>query len=325
MNLRLHQMRALVAVVEYGSIRSAARALHVSQTALTKSLRQLEEEAEVCLLVRNSRGVRLTTAGEKLFVRANLISRQMELACEELNSAAHEGEGTIRVAVSSMISFEQMGRAVQKFRHRYPRIRLTFFDGVTSRAVDQLRNGVVDCAFVGVVGDAFKEQFNVQPLHRFPLKIMVREDHPVRSNPTAEVLSKMEWIMSISRHRGNSSVLNNMFESAGYERPDWLLLYDTGNALSLLRYTYAAALVPSVWEGQVGLQGVVEIHVPELNPGFMEIALLTLPDVPLTAPMQHFVDCAVEVLIEPAGAWNDMAPHASGHAVPAISLMANTA
>lgn len=323
MNLRLHQMRALVAVVEYGSIRSAARALHVSQTALTKSLKQLEEESEVGLLVRNSRGVRLTAAGEKLFVRANLISRQMELACEELHGSAHENGGSIRVAVSPMISFEQIGRAVQKFRHRYPRVRLTFFDGVTSRAVEQLRSGAIDCAFVGLVGDAFKDQFNVQPLHRFPLKIMVREDHPIRANPTAEVLSKMEWIMSVSRHRGSSSILNTMFEAAGYAQPEWLLLYDTGNALSLLRYTYAAALVPAVWQGQIGLQGVVEIMVPELNPGFMEIAMLTLPDVPLTAPMQHFIDCAVEVLMEPGVQWDAPMTAKTVRAEPRLSLMSN--
>jgi LysR family transcriptional regulator of abg operon len=320
MNLRLHQMRALVAVVEHGSIRSAARALHVSQTALTKSLRQLEEESEVILLVRNSRGVRLTPAGERLFVRANLISRQMELASEELNASAHTSGGTIRAAISPMISFEQIGRAIKKFRYRYPRVQLTLLDGVTARAVEQLRSGAVDCAFVGVVGDAFKDQFNVQRLHSFALKIMVREDHPIRSNPTAEVLSKLEWIMSVSRHKGGSSILQAMFEAAGVAPPEWMLLYDTGNALSLLRYTYAVALVPEVWQGQVGLQGVVEIKVPELNPGAMDISLLTLPDVPLTAPLQHFIDCTVEMLSEQSAQPLEPA-YASPQAQPFFSIL----
>ena len=84
MHLRLHQLRALIGVVEHGSIRAAARQAHVSQAALTKSLRQLEDDAGVPLLVRGSRGAGLTEAGQRLASRARLITRQLELADDEL-------------------------------------------------------------------------------------------------------------------------------------------------------------------------------------------------------------------------------------------------
>jgi len=61
--MKLHQLQALVGAVEHGSIRAAARAMHLTQAALTKSLRQLEDDAGVPLLVRGSRGVLLTEAG----------------------------------------------------------------------------------------------------------------------------------------------------------------------------------------------------------------------------------------------------------------------
>ena len=78
--MKLHQLQALVAAVEHGSIRAAARELHLTQAALTKSLRQLEEEAGVALLVRKSRGVGLTEAGLRLHARALLVMRQLALA-----------------------------------------------------------------------------------------------------------------------------------------------------------------------------------------------------------------------------------------------------
>ena len=62
-----HQLKALIGVVEHGGIRAASRRMHLSQAALTKSLRQLEEDAGLALLVRSPRGVVLTEAGKRLF------------------------------------------------------------------------------------------------------------------------------------------------------------------------------------------------------------------------------------------------------------------
>lgn len=85
--MKLHQLHALVAAVEHGSIRAAARELHLTQAALTKSLRQLEEDTGVALLVRKSRGVGLTEAGLRLHARAQLVMRQLVLAQDELQQA----------------------------------------------------------------------------------------------------------------------------------------------------------------------------------------------------------------------------------------------
>lgn len=77
---------------------AASRQLHISQAALTKSLRQLEEDAGVPLLVRSPRGVSLTEAGQRLFARARLVTRQMDLADDELRQAAGDPQGQVRVA-----------------------------------------------------------------------------------------------------------------------------------------------------------------------------------------------------------------------------------
>ena len=60
MMMKLQQLQVLVAVIDHGGIRAAARQLHLSQAAITKSMRSLEESAGTPLLVRKSRGVGLT-------------------------------------------------------------------------------------------------------------------------------------------------------------------------------------------------------------------------------------------------------------------------
>ncbi len=71
--MRLNGIRDLVAVVESGSIRAAARKLGVSQPAITKSVRSLETELHLQLLKRTPQGVVPTPAGRALLVRARAI------------------------------------------------------------------------------------------------------------------------------------------------------------------------------------------------------------------------------------------------------------
>lgn len=75
---------------------AASRQLHISQAALTKSLRQLEEDAGVPLLVRSPRGVSLTEAGQRLFARTRLVTRQLDLVAVEL-PALDPGELQLRL------------------------------------------------------------------------------------------------------------------------------------------------------------------------------------------------------------------------------------
>jgi len=64
--MRDHQLRALMQVAESGSIRAAARDLNLSQSALTKALRELEESVGAALVSRSYRGVEFTPAGQAL-------------------------------------------------------------------------------------------------------------------------------------------------------------------------------------------------------------------------------------------------------------------
>ena len=67
-----HQLRALVHVAESSSIRAAARAMNLSQSALTKALRELEEDVGAELLTRSYKGIEFTAAGSLLLTHARL-------------------------------------------------------------------------------------------------------------------------------------------------------------------------------------------------------------------------------------------------------------
>src|SRR5262245_14801419 len=98
--MRFNQIRDFVSVVDAGSIRAAARALGVSHPAITKSLRQLEEDLRVQLIRRGTRGVEPTAPGRAFLVRARAIQAEVRKAHEDLRDLAGETSGTVSISVS---------------------------------------------------------------------------------------------------------------------------------------------------------------------------------------------------------------------------------
>ncbi|MGT2433062.1 LysR family transcriptional regulator [Cupriavidus basilensis] len=79
-----HHLKAWLRLVETGSIRGAARSLHLSQAAITKAVKELEEDLDAPLIVRSSRGVTLTECGHQLTLRARMAQAQLTLARQDI-------------------------------------------------------------------------------------------------------------------------------------------------------------------------------------------------------------------------------------------------
>ena len=78
--MKLHQLRALAAVSETGSMQEASRLLHVTQPALSKAIKELEASVGAALFVRTNKGVQLTPYGQRLVGHARLISENVRRA-----------------------------------------------------------------------------------------------------------------------------------------------------------------------------------------------------------------------------------------------------
>ena len=82
--MRLQHLHLLLTLAQTGSLRASAQTLNVTQPALTKALKQLEDEFGTALVLRTPKGVRLAPAGELLAARAATVVREIERAREEV-------------------------------------------------------------------------------------------------------------------------------------------------------------------------------------------------------------------------------------------------
>jgi len=294
--MKLQQLQVLVAVVEQGSIRAAARHLSLSQAALTKSMRLLEEEVNTPLLVRRSRGVDLTEAGERLLARARLITRQVALAQEDLRQADGEDCGSVRVGITPYLTLTALGGAFNRFRQRYQNVEVQLIEGLMARVLPRLRDGTLDFAVVASdFGELQNDHYNRVCIYQARQRIVVREGHPVLKKPSAQALAALEWVHTQPMSGDQQGRMAAMFALAGVPMPSRVVLCETLAGLTLIRNSDVASLVPEPLLGHPESRGLVVVEGTQLHPCDMELLLLTRPDVPLTPAATYFAHCLAEV------------------------------
>ena len=295
MNFRLHQLRALAGVVDYGGIRAAARHLHLSQAALTKALRELEEDAGCALLVRSVRGVQPTEAGLRLLARARLIVRQIELAEQDLADDVNT-HALVRIALTPFLALGCFPHVFRTFRQRYPWVELELSEGLMSQALPRLRDGSLDWAAAVDNGDLPMDELNTVQLADVPQHIVLREGHPARHNLTAEHFASLEWLLAGPRDSRKIRRVQHLLAQAGLNVVPRVLHSEPLAGLSMLRQTDVVGMLPAPLLGHPESRGLVAVQVAGLAPPPFKLMLLSRPDVPLSAPAAHLADCLVAAL-----------------------------
>lgn len=293
--MKLHQLQALVAVVDHGGIRAASPALLVSQAAVTKSLRLLEEEIGLPLLIRRSRGVDLTADGERLLARARLIARQMELAHDDLRQARGDDHGKVRVGLTPLVTPTSLGEAFNWFRNRYRQVSVQLIEGLTGRVLPRLRDGSLDIAIVASdAGELHGNEFHCTHIRDLEQCVVVRASHPVLKAPSAHALAQYEWVFTALSSENARYRLGDLYQESGVTAPERIVLAEALAALSLLRSANVVSVLPTALLGLPECRDIVAVPEAGLHPADLQLLLLTRPDVPLTPAAAYFVHCLVE-------------------------------
>lgn len=193
MVIKQYQLRALVAIADCGSIRSAAESLHLTQPAITKAIRDLEAELGLMLLVRGARGVTLTAEGRVLLARARMIGRELERAEEELRALKGQRDGHLRIGVRPLAGLSVVPRAYQAFRAAWPDINLSIVEYGAEQMYEGLQDGSLDMA-IGVTMEGRPLQRGSTELARIPTSFAIRRGSPHVAATSLAQLQALEWL-----------------------------------------------------------------------------------------------------------------------------------
>ena len=148
MKLETRELASFAVLAEQLHFGRAAARLHVSQPALSKRVKGLEEKIGGPLLVRNRRGVALTPAGTLFYKEARRIARDIDLAFEAVRGATSGELGKLRLGVGMSTVHSLVPRALLKFHETRPGIEIEIADMSTPSQIEALIAGRLDVGFV---------------------------------------------------------------------------------------------------------------------------------------------------------------------------------
>ena len=169
MDLDLRKMRYFVAVAEQGNFGRAAQDLHITQPVLSRQVRALENELKAALFVRDTRGARLTAAGEALLEEARTLLPAAEAARRRVRDAA---AGVHRFTVGFTPGVP-VAPAIREFARRHADVPVEVLRMDWSQRADIIRDGRADVGYLRLPADT--SGLAVEPL---PSEPRVAESSP---------------------------------------------------------------------------------------------------------------------------------------------------
>jgi len=174
--MELRQLRYFVAVAEEGNISRAAKKIFLTQPALSRQIKALEDEIGQCLLERQAHSIRLTPVGEALLREARELLQHAEQVLERVRVA---GRGLrLRVGYAPSLAAGMLPVAVESFTQRHPNAHVELFDLSTAEMLAGLESDKLDVALC--VGHHRQTPgLKWTPLVRAPWRLAVNRNHPL--------------------------------------------------------------------------------------------------------------------------------------------------
>lgn len=181
MNVTLRQLNAFINVAETSSFTRASDKMHLTQSAVSGLIKELENNLEVLLFDRTTRQLSLSVVGYHLLPQARRVLNEMTLFENEASSLTSLAQGKVRLAVSQFAA-SSMPAVIAQFAKQYPDINVTLLDCSAEHVLQHIENIEVDLG-VGVELAEVDEDDNLTAdlLYELPFCVVVPEEHRLAS------------------------------------------------------------------------------------------------------------------------------------------------
>lgn len=215
--LNLHLLRVFAAVVEHEGFSRAAQALFVSQSAVSKAVRELESQLDLPLIDRSAgRGVHLTDAGRALYQHARGIFALERAALEDVRERVGLRRGGLRIGASTTVAAYWLAEVFARHAARYPQLDSALVVGNTGEIADALVDCRIDAGFVE--GPAHDERIVATRWREEPLQAVVAATATLgaQRRASARQLAAQRWLVR-EPGSGTREVARDLLQARGIE------------------------------------------------------------------------------------------------------------
>ena len=245
MNVGLRQLRAFLSVARRGSFTRAAEDVGLSQSALSLSVRQLENELGLKLLDRTTRQVQLTSVGQTLVATGSRLVDELDATLRELRDIGEQHRGQVVMACVPAVARSMMPKCVAYCSAKWPNVSLSIDDTAASDVIRKVGRGEVEFGIAS--GDISSSELHVQALMEDPFCLVCRRDDPLakKRNVHWAKLAGRRLVM-LSNTSGSRQVIEATLASAGTQVEVFLELAQPSSVLGMVEAGVGIAVVPEL-------------------------------------------------------------------------------
>jgi DNA-binding transcriptional LysR family regulator len=244
MNISLRQLEAFLAVSRLSGFTRAAERLHLTQSAVSLLVRELESQLSVRLFDRTTRAVRLTDAGSELYPFAEKALAELQAGIDNTRDLLAKKRGRVVVAAPPLIASHLLPPLIFRFRETYPGVAVVLRDLLADEILTRVSSGEVEIG-IGTF-HRLDEALETQPLARDSLILAAPKGHALARK------RKLRWrdlagepLIALDRHSGLRHLVDRTLDSAV---SDGLPAYEVSfvtTAIGMVESGLGVAVLPS--------------------------------------------------------------------------------
>lgn len=298
MNAELLDLRAFVTVAELGSFVRTARALNLSQPALSRRIQKLEESLGAPLFERSTRQVSLTMVGRDFLPKVRRLIDEFENSVLAIHDFGARTSGLVTIAAVPSTVFYFLPLAIGRFSEAYPRIRIRILDIGANEGLEAVARGEADFG-INFIGASHAE-IEFEKLVEDPFVLACRHDHPLASRKHvswAELASQR--VITVGRNSGNRALIDNALVQHGVQFGWAYEVAHLSGSLGLVEAGLGVAVLPRLATPAAGhpIIRTVGLIEPEVS---RTIGIVRRRGASLSPPASRFLRILLETWHAPA-------------------------
>ena len=181
MHLEVRHLELVAAIADEGGVTKAGNRLHLTQSALSHQLRDIEAKLGVQLFQRMNKRMVLTPAGERVLGSARVVLDELRRAEDDIRNTTEMREGVLRISTECSTCYHWLPNLLKRFNEQFPRVEVRIVVEATNYPFPPLLEGELDLAIVHTrIQNA---RVSYKPLFRDELVVAMRPDHRLSRRP----------------------------------------------------------------------------------------------------------------------------------------------
>ncbi len=289
MAAKLELYRVFKEIAACGSISAASKQLYISQSAVSQSIKQLEEQLGIRLFVRNSRGVELTADGALLYDYVKSGLSLIDSGEQKIAQSRAVQMGELSIGASDTITSCFLLSFLKKFHREYPGIKLRVLNGTGSEVLKYLRDGHADIAFTSSQPDS--AGLNIRPCFNTHMIFAASPDYDCNFEKEYSMAEIAAFpIILLERKTSSRQFLESLFLSRGIELRPEIELDTDGLQIELAGIGLGITCITKEFAGHHLKNALVKPLKVDFDIPPRTVCMCTLSDLSPTAAAKKFME-----------------------------------